>query len=413
MDDAPGRLLEIAGDLGRYVVMRRAGPIKYSWRYRPLTRSDAAAHLNGWLTIGTELRRQDGTSCALAWDGDTAADWLALAEASRTLARAGARPLLERSPAGRGGHLWLLFQEPIDPGAGHAAAHQMAPALESLAERWPRPDMQAIRLPGGYYHSEARGVCAAGWCRVALITPEGPPAWLHGPTAMAGLLDDAVTPASWVRATLPTDYLPANPPARAAATPPPAPPSPVISAPTGRLLPTAAGDPRWLAAVGVARHTMYFWVRPQEVTAWFNVRHPPRELLPPDPNGYGRAIWRGERTASVGYRPDGGWVDHGQGGRRADGSRDGGDPLDLYCRLHSLTRAQALRQVTREMISEASIELAAAASARRHPAAWVAAVLSPAGWYYYDHLIGAETAPDGPETARSRRTVSSRPLTRP
>jgi hypothetical protein len=136
----------------------------------------------------------------------------------------------------------------------------------------------------------------------------------------------------------------------------------------------------------VNRERLYFWITDGEVAAWFNERHGARELLPPERNGYGLAVWRGERTASVGYTADNGWVDFGAGGVRGDGRRDGGDALDLYCRLRELSRAQALRGVAREMVLAARRELEEAARSARVPADWVVAITSPAGWAYYDRL---------------------------
>jgi hypothetical protein len=380
---AATRLLAIAGELPRYVVMCRTGSHKYAWRDRALTLADAGAHLTGRQTVGAELRRHDGRTYALAWDVDDTIGWQGLTAAAVALARSGARPLLVRSPAQRGGHLWLLFADPIDPLAGHAAASAIVPALAKVGEHWPRPDRQAIRLPGGWYQTQARGVHAAGWCQVAVVPPVPPVTWVAGP-AVGDLLLYSTTPAPWLDAWLPHNFT-ANPPAPAPAHRATVGSDRPAAGPAGaRPLPAAAADPGWQVRHGTQATRLYFWFTATDVAAWFNARYTARDLLPPEASGYGRATWRGERTASVTYRPDGGWVDHGAGGRTADGHRDGGDALALYCRVNGLSRSQALHTLARELIVQARADVEAAARAGRPPADWVAALLSPAGWRYYD-----------------------------
>jgi hypothetical protein len=63
------RLLEIAGDRPRHIVMPRTGPNKYENVRRPVER-----HLSGAVTIGTELRRVDGATWSVCWDADNAGD---------------------------------------------------------------------------------------------------------------------------------------------------------------------------------------------------------------------------------------------------------------------------------------------------------------------------------------------------
>jgi hypothetical protein len=327
----------------------------------------------GAVTLGAELRQADGTTFALCWDTDTADGWQELQRAAQQLEVANAHPLLERSPAARGGHLWLFFREAVDSARARTTAHLHAPALATISEAWPDPSGRriAVRLPAGFYRRPG----VAAWCELA--DADGA-AWCTGVDAMALILG-ARMPATWV---MPLE-------ARVPASPALPPPLLVINSVSAvadgmRSLPAAVHDPRWLGQYGRVRDRLYFWITDGEVAAWFNARYVVRDLLTPERTGYGLAVWRGERTASVRYTADNGWVDFGAGGLRADGRRDGGDVLELYCRLQDRSRADVLRETAREMVGVARRELEEAARAGRGPAAWVAAMTSPAGWAYYD-----------------------------
>ncbi len=52
------------------------------------------------------------------------------------------------------------------------------------------------------------------------------------------------------------------------------------------------------------------------------------------------------------------------------------------------------------MLSEAERELAAAAAANRGPAAWVAALMTPAGWARYDGLVACYRSGEPAELQR-------------
>jgi hypothetical protein len=134
-----------------------------------------------------------------------------------------------------------------------------------------------------------------------------------------------------------------------------------------------------------------FAITDKEAIAWCNARHDVRTLLPKEANGYARAVWRAERTPSIGYLPNNQWVDFGAGGRRPDGRRDGGDAFAALCRLRGLDRPAALREIVVAMRAEAAAELDAAARAGRGVPAWVAAITAPAGWRRYDRLREAST----------------------
>jgi hypothetical protein len=366
-------LAQVAGDGGRHIEMQPMGADKYQWRAGAVTPALAARHLRGAVTLGAELCQADGTTFALCWDTDTADGWQQLQRAVQQLEAADAHPVLERSPAARGGHLWLFFREAVDSARARATAHLHAPVLATIGEAWPDPAGRriAVRLPAGFYRRPG----VAAWCELADAAGA---AWCTGVDAMALILG-ARMPATWV---MPLEVrMPAS-----LALPPP---SLVINSVSAvgdglRSLPAAAHDPRWLGQYGRVRDRLYFWITDGEVAAWFNARHVVRDLLPPERTGYGLAVWRGERTASVRYTADNGWVDFGAGGLRADGRRDGGDVLELYCRLQDRSRADVLREAAREMVAVARRELEEAARAGRGPVAWVATVTSPAGWAYYD-----------------------------
>jgi hypothetical protein len=411
LDEAAAQLAAIAGAEDCYIIMPPTGPNKYVWVHGALTAKIVRKHLEGTGPIvGAELRQRNGYTQALAFDVDTAAGWDTLNAAARALAASGARPLLVRSPAGRGGHLWLLFDQPVSACLAFYAAYHRAPMLTAILEYWPRDSRLAVRLPGGFYRSAARGQPVAAWCPVALIAADVPPAYVTG-ADVAHLLLLARTPHSWAesqpqavpQATATSRPVPGSPPRRLLSTttaPSASAEHPVMM----RSLPPAAADPYWQARHIHDRHTLWFWITDRDAVTWFNSRTTARDLLPPADNGYGLARWRNERTASVGYRPDGGWVDHGAGGRRADGQPDGGDPLDLYCRVEHIDRPQALRRIVRNMVAQARAELEAAARAGRHPAPWVCRICSPAGWARYDALRLTTAAPEPSESHQEAKS---------
>lgn len=99
----------------------------------------------------------------------------------------------------------------------------------------------------------------------------------------------------------------------------------------------------------------------------------------------GLAAWRGERTASVGLREDG-WVDFGASARREDGKQDGGDALELAVRLNEEPKPEVMRELARQLVSEAREAMESAAHRGEQPPPWVQALMSPAGWQRYRQL---------------------------
>src|SRR6266446_9157520 len=93
----------------------------------------------------------------------------------------------------------------------------------------------------------------------------------------------------------------------------------------------------------------------------------------------GPASWRGEHTASVGLREDG-WVDFGASARRSDGKQDGGDALELTVRVNDESKSEVMRELARQLLSEAREAVESAAHCGEQPPQWVQAFMSPAGW---------------------------------
>jgi hypothetical protein len=132
-------------------------------------------------------------------------------------------------------------------------------------------------------------------------------------------------------------------------------------------------------------HHLWFQFTPAQVAAWYNERHKVQALLPPEKNGLGLASWRGEHTASVGLREDG-WVDFGASARCADGKQDGGDALELRVRVTEEAKPEVMREIARQLVSEAREAMESAAQRGEQPPPWVQAFMSPAGWQRYRQL---------------------------
>jgi hypothetical protein len=165
-----------------------------------------------------------------------------------------------------------------------------------------------------------------------------------------------------------------------------------------RVTPRALSDPVWLRVNHHRADSLWFAATAAQVAEWINDRNSVEQLLGQRAaNGHWLARWRGERTASVSLSPDGQvWADHGAGGQRSDGRRDGGDAVTLLCRLRGQTRAEILREGARELVREARTILEDAARAGRPLPAWVHQIVTPAGWRRYDALSAQARARDGP-----------------
>jgi TOTE conflict system primase-like protein len=370
-------LVEIAGPEPVHIEMAARGPKKYYDVHRPLTQQDARAHLAGDRTCGATLWHAGGMTRALCYDADTPDAWLQLIAAAWRLSEQGYQPLLEESPAGRGGHLWIIFTGLVRTSWAYRHAAQLAPTLQSIDERWPSEGGQKVRLPGGLYlRPEVRAWCKLYDATGRLLSADGPGA--------ARVLLDRQTPAEIVHAF----------------------PDAQFSQETGELaaLPNAQDaqrnrgvlrdasdnpgpDQRWQQKYG---RYLWFQFTPATLAAWYNERTQVEQILPPEKNGMGLASWRGERTASVGLRADG-WVDFGASARRADGKQDGGDALELTVRVTQEAKPEVMRQIARQLLREAREAMESAAWRGEQPPAWVQPFMTDAGWQRY-HALRAEAA---------------------
>jgi hypothetical protein len=154
-------LVEIAGPAPVHIEMSARGPKKYYDVHRPLEAKDACAHLQGWKTKGGWIRRPDGMTRALAYDADTEEGWEELKTAARFLTYGDYVTLLEPSPVGRGGHLWILYSDLVQARDAQRHVCQYAPMLSKVKEYWPGSPNK-VRLPSGKYVKPG----FAAWCKL-------------------------------------------------------------------------------------------------------------------------------------------------------------------------------------------------------------------------------------------------------
>jgi hypothetical protein len=377
MTAAAKLLVEIAGPESVHIEMSPRGPKKYYDVHRAITVQDTRAHLIGWKTKGASLRHPGGMTRALCYDADTEQDWQTLQTAARFLTSGDFCPLLEPSPVQDddhtgGGHLWIIFTDLVKATWAHQRALQYAPMLREINESWPSPSNHKIRLPGGKYVKPG----FAQWC--SLSDAHGKPLATDGQSSVRVMLDSQT----------PAEIIPEYPE-----------PEEVGQRPGSdsdhqahickaqnrtemcdEMQPGV--DQRWQHKYS---HHLWFHFTPAQLAAWYNERQKVEDLLPPEHNGMGLASWRGERTASVGFRKEG-WVDFGASARRADGKQDGGDALELTIRLNDEPKPQVMREIARQLVSQARQALENAAHCGEQPPPWVQAFMSPAGWQHYRHL---------------------------
>ncbi len=342
----------------------------------------------GITTLGASLWRADAYTRALCYDVDDRPGWRLLISSARWLAGAGYQPLLEESPAGRGGHLWLIYTDLVE---SYAALHQvraLAPDLAGLAEWWPRPGAQPsgnkVRLPGGRYTVPN----LSRWCRLydihgVALAENGTSAApillsMQTPAALVPALDEEAR-AELVRQLTPAPAVPARPVREVQQPAPPASP-----------------DAHWQVKYGSSDEGRKLWFAfsQEQIIARFNETHHVCNLLETQPNGYGLATWRGEHTASVGFfDKENAWIDFGATARHGNGRHDGGDALELYVRLSGREKQDVMRDLARDLNREARNALEEAARAGLEPPGWVSQLLTESGWHYYQSVrarFGAE-----------------------
>ncbi len=421
-------LAEIAGPEPGHIEMSPRGPKKYYDVKRAISEQDARAHLKGWKTKGAYLRRPNGMTRALCYDADNAQDWEHLLDAARLLAEAGYLPIVEDSPAGRGGHLWIIYTRMVSAVAAHQHLVQAAPMLQHIKECWPGPGPNKVRLPGGKYIKpsfaawcklhDAHGVRIAedgqGAARVLLtyqtpadLVPASPGADSVGQTSeLAALPNDVaqhVVSAPLVAEQPTHETTCCRTPIEHPSAPAPLPNvqdekrnvQPLRNAPFPYTLPKV--DAQWEARYGKVETTLlWFAIIEEYAAAWFNEHHRLEEIRPRERNHMALSPNGNERTASTSYRdtPQGErYTDHSIHGRRPDGTRDSGDALELASKVWGMSKADILRETTKEITSQARAELESAASAGQPPPLWLeepACIITPAGRRKYAQLLVAQ-----------------------
>lgn len=409
MTSAAELLLALAGPTPEHIQMAQTGKAKYYTFKRRLTLVDTVDHLEGGKARGALCCYPDNKTRGLGWDTDEEDGWQVLQDTMRVLSEHGYLPILEPSPAARGGHAWVIFDDLVDAEAARAHVLSLASALAMYKEYWPGPAgserrWNKVRLPGGRYTRPG----TSAWCQLISVS-DGEIATCGAESAVlllehqtpAGIVPPDVTPRQ-IDEQKPEDHFVDADKMVKAQTGDTAPKGQTAS-PTGT--PDAQVDPAWLARYGNTPEGKKLWFAftPRYIASWYNERHSVDELLPNEANGYGLASWRGERTASVKKRGEG-WTDFGASVRRDDGSPDGGDALELQVRLSGAPKPEVLRQAGRELKQVAQTELEGAAHAGQPIPAWLEEITRPAGYRHYARL--AEQA-GHVEQARSARAKAS------
>jgi hypothetical protein len=373
-------LVDIAGPESTHIEMSARGPKKYYEVHRPLDERDARAHLLGYRTKGATLRHPDGRTRALCYDADTPEDWQCLIEAARIVEAHGYLPLLEASPVGRGGHCWIIFTGLVYADAVQRHLLSLAPTLQAISEYWPSAPNK-VRLPAGKYVKPD----FAAWC--TLTDAQGTHLATDGPGAVPVLLAYQ-TPAELV----PVAPMEQNAVGSCAK---------LVTIPDRQetqmheRVCVAMGqvDTRWQQQYHGS--TLWFQFTPRQLATLYNERHPLSELLLLEQNGMAFSPSVQERTPSTAITRDGlAWVDFSAQSLQPDGKHDGGDALELVTRRNGESKAAksaTLREAAHMLVREARDALELAARTREEPPAWVAAIMTEAGWQRY-HSLCAETA---------------------
>src|SRR3989440_6735939 len=376
-------LMAIAGQADDHIEMSRRGAKKYYTVDRPLFVNDLLDHLRGGRARGAGCSRPDGQTRVLGWDADDSERWEQFQRAARHIAEAGYLPILEESPAGRGGHLWIIFSDLVSASAARAHVHALVPGLADVVEYWPSPVAASrwnrVRLPGGRYVRP--GVDA--WCR--LISVADGEMSQDGQSA-AKLLLSHQTPASIVPLNEVTQPEPEEPLAPQTAE------TGVSTKSSDQVGETPRDEePGQVSMLQDASQPeggrLWFRWTPAELVAWYNERTSLNELLPDERNGYGLASWRGERTASVAKRGDR-WTDFGAGARRADGTQDSGDAFELRVRLSGKPKGHVMSETGRELAEVARVALESAARSDQPLPVWLEEITTDAGWQRYWRVGG-------------------------
>lgn len=381
-------LLDIGGDAPQHIEMSDAGEKKYYSMEGRLSLDDALDHLRGGHARGALCSRTDGLTRSLAWDSDNEAGWEVLSCAARLLAGAGFLPLLEKSPANRGGHLWLIYSDLVCANTARRQVCDIAPELLSVQEYWPGPvntKWNRVRLLGGRYVRRGMFVDrdVDAWCALVSVA-DGEECRSGGPAA-AALLINHQTPATLVPVSC--DQYKEEVSAAGLTSQRDVPP--VKRSSRGhRVLPDV--DSAWVGKYGaVESTTLWFAITEGCSAAWFNNHHTLESIRPLEKNKMALSPNGSERTASTDYweSADGErYTDYSQHGKLVDGRRDTGDALELAVKVWSRSKASILAEVAKDVIKQARTEMEAAACSGQQPSTWVSDVMTPAGWRRYDSI---------------------------
>jgi hypothetical protein len=371
-------LVDIAGPDPVHIEMSARGPKKYYDVRRMFDERDGRAHLLGYRTKGATLRHPDGMTRALCYDADTPGDWQLLQEVAQVLAESGYIPLLEVSPVGRGGHLWIIYSGLVSADQARRNVVELAPCLGEIAESWPGAGsrMSKVRLLAGKYVQP--GFCQ--WCTFTdahgtLLSTDG--------RSAARVLLDYQTPVSVV----PNAPVKAGPSAQHELLSPVSKQQETVAQPSSPQCNTGEVDVHWHE-----KYNRFLWFQftPAQLATIYNERHPLQDMLHLEQNGMAFSPSVEERTPSTAITNDGRtWVDFSARSIQPDGKCDGGDALELEARRKGeskVAKHATLSEVARTLVYEARDALEGAARAGEDPPSWVVHTMTEAGWQHYRSL---------------------------
>jgi hypothetical protein len=298
--------------------------------------------------------------------------------------------------------------------------------LQQFKESWPDSGPNKVRLPGGKYVKPG----FAAWCQLhdaqgGLIAEDGQSAarvlliyQTPADLVPASPCVDPVGPASELTALLGCLAHPTGLVAAGAAKHSNKPrPCDTPTEYTGELavLPGVQGnelndvlrntpfpyplpkvDAQWEARYGqVETTTLWFAILEDYAAAWFNEHHLLEEIRPLEYNHMALSPNGDERTASTSYRATSQgerYTDHSLHGRRPDGTRDSGDALEFASKVWAMSKAEILRETTREITSWARAALESAANAGKPLPLWLeepVCIITPAGRQHFARLLAA------------------------
>jgi hypothetical protein len=390
-------LLALAGQADEHIEMSRRGEKKYYTVDRRLNINDVLDHLAGGKARGANCSYPDGQTRGLCFDADEAQCWELLEDAAQQLAQAGYLPILEPSPGREvGGHLWIIYTDLVNADVARRHVYSLAPQLADIAEYWPGPQdarrWNRVRLPGAKYVRP--GVSA--WCQLfSVATGESSQ---DGRSAATLLLGNQ-TPAAIVPAIQSQDDQ--TPDRDLATQEPERAPLTLIAGGAGELgnsndresksnLPPGQMDTQWEARYNTPEgKRLWFAWTPAQLAAWWNKEHDLEKIRPREKNKMALSPNGEERTASTAYYSTGDgerWTDFSTHGRRADGTQDTGDALELEQRLTGIPKPELMREIARKLLAEARQALEDAARSGQALPIWLEEFITDAGRERYAQL---------------------------